>query len=101
MRLMNFGSTLHFQPGSWSETIFEISSGILTGAGHVIYFMFKILFDRPIYFITGMQILSDQPRFLDKGEGQFKVVGVGFGRTGTVRAFSSILPAIAFKHFGN
>ncbi len=77
---MNVGSTVHFQPGSWQETVFDIAIGLLTGAGHFLYFFLT----SPIYFLTGQQIFNDKPQSLQKGEGELKVVGIGFGRTGTV-----------------
>jgi hypothetical protein len=83
-KLMELGSTLHFEPGSWQETIFDICIGVLTGAGHFLYFLQNWFLERPVYALTGIRLFNDKPKLLKKGEGELKVVGIGFGRTGTV-----------------
>lgn len=77
---MKTGSDLSFVAGSWQEAAHDIYIGLLVGMGHV----YKIFVQMPYHCIVGS---PEQPRLQESGE--LKVVGVGFGRTGTVRLSSS------------
>lgn len=72
---MKTGSELRFEAGSWQEAAHDIYIGVLVGLGHV----FKIFVQMPYHYLVGT---VEQPRL--QASGELKVVGVGFGRTGTV-----------------
>eukprot|EP00980_Cylindrotheca_fusiformis_P004263 scaffold918_cov126-Cylindrotheca_fusiformis.AAC.42 len=82
-KFMELGSTLHLEPGSWQEAIFDICIGVVTGAGHFLYYLQHWFVAKPVYALTGIRLFDDKPQLLKEGEGELKVVGVGFGRTGT------------------
>ena len=71
------GSEAHFEPGSWGETFHDIYIGAMTGLGH----QYTLFIKYPIEFLMGT---ATKPRTRNE-DGKLKVVGVGFGRTGTVR----------------
>jgi len=71
---MKTGSELRFEAGSWQEAAHDIYIGVLVGLGHV----FKIFVQMPYHYLVGT---VEQPRL--QASGELKVVGVGFGRTGT------------------
>jgi len=71
---MKFGSDQRFEAGSWAEFLHEIYIGLLVGMGHV----YKIFLEMPWQYLFG----SSQVKQLPPAE-ELKVVGVGFGRTGT------------------
>lgn len=83
-KLMELGSTLRFEPGSWQETFFDICIGLVTGVGHLLYYLRTWVVEGPVYALTGIHLSNDRPQLLKEGEGELKVVGIGFGRTGTV-----------------
>lgn len=72
---MKNGSELRFEPGSWQEAAHDIYIGLLVGMGHV----YKIFFQMPWQYLVGSSSLP-----VTREAGELKVVGVGFGRTGTV-----------------
>ena len=72
---MKTGSELRFEAGSWQEAAHDIYIGLLVGLGHV----FKIFVQMPYNYLLGTAI---PPPLRESGT--LKVVGVGFGRTGTV-----------------
>ena len=80
---MKTGSTMRFEPGSWQELGYDIYIGVVVGTGHVAYFFKKYTLDlfilKPFYYLTGT---PEEEQVVDAGE--LKVVGIGFGRTGTV-----------------
>ena len=73
---MKTGSELRFEAGSWKEAAHDVYIGLLVGMGHV----YKIFFQMPWQYLVGS---SEMPLLQEAGD--LKVVGVGFGRTGTVR----------------
>lgn len=72
---MKTGADLRFEAGSWQEAFHDIYIGLLVGMGHV----YKIFVQMPWQYLFGSTV---QPQLSQSGE--LKVVGVGFGRTGTV-----------------
>ena len=86
MASMSSTSKLHFEPGSWHETLHEIYIGFVVGVMHNWYFIDKFLKEKiaaPLQTAFGLE-----PSLLtgsrEEKEKTLKVVGVGFGRTGTV-----------------
>jgi hypothetical protein len=71
---MKTGADLRFQAGSWQEAAHDIYIGLLVGMGHV----YTIFFQMPYNYLFGT---TTKPALQQSGE--LKVVGVGFGRTGT------------------
>jgi len=71
---MKTGSELRFEAGSWKEAAHDVYIGLLVGMGHV----YKIFFQMPWQYLVGS---SEMPLLQEAGD--LKVVGVGFGRTGT------------------
>ncbi|CAJ1963681.1 unnamed protein product [Cylindrotheca closterium] len=83
-KLMELGSTLRWKPGSWQEFVWDVCIGLVTGAGHFLYFLRNWFIERPLTYVLGMDHnIFQTNQKLRKGEGKLKVVGVGFGRTGT------------------
>jgi hypothetical protein len=79
---MKNGSDLRFEPGSWTEAGHDVYIGLVVGMGHVV----KIFFYAPYYCLFGSKVsIPLLP------PGNLKVVGVGFGRTGTVGLPSFLL----------
>jgi hypothetical protein len=80
---MKTGSTMHFEPGSWQEAVYDVYIGTLVGTGHSLYFFRKYTLDlfvlEPYYYLTGQKEVPELPE-----AGDLKIVGIGFGRTGTV-----------------
>ena len=84
---MAVGAKLHFQPGSWLETGYEIFIGTVVGATHSIYLVSKwwyVHILRPLLHVCGVRLQKDKVVKSRDGEKALKVVAVGFGRTGTV-----------------
>ena len=85
---LSFGSKLIylFEPGSWSEALFDVVVGSLTGvirAFHVFWRCVYVNVVRPIGNLVGFQMSEGKrPKVAD---GKLKVAAVGFSRTGTVR----------------
>ena len=78
---MKTGAELRFEPGSWQEAAHDVYVGLLVGMGHV----YKIFVQMPYEAIFSS---SSMPMVRQAGE--LKVVGVGFGRTGTVSRFDLV-----------
>eukprot|EP00538_Stauroneis_constricta_P001875 CAMPEP_0119552682 /NCGR_PEP_ID=MMETSP1352-20130426/5606_1 /TAXON_ID=265584 /ORGANISM="Stauroneis constricta, Strain CCMP1120" /LENGTH=97 /DNA_ID=CAMNT_0007598949 /DNA_START=247 /DNA_END=536 /DNA_ORIENTATION=+ len=92
---MKRGATSNFQPGSWQELLHDVYVGTLTGACHFPYFVktwtveYLVL---PLLHLTRLSSVvlpspqdsvvggSDDARMEAR---ELKVVGIGFGRTGT------------------
>ena len=84
---MSSASRVQVQPGSWEETFHEIYVGFVVGVMHNWYFIDKFLKEKiaaPIQTVFGLETSLDGINGKDK-EKTLKVVGVGYGRTGTVR----------------
>lgn len=85
---MSSASRVQHEPGSWSEIMHEVQVGFVVGAMHSWYFIDKFLKDQiaaPVQSILGLE--SSAPSQTQAQEGKektLKVVGVGYGRTGTV-----------------
>ena len=91
---MRTGATLRFEPGSIAEILYDCYIGIVVGARHYLWFLSKwtsdFLFD-PLMNLTGLS--SKQALSEATPKGQLRVVGIGFGRTGTVS-----LLCLPFRH---
>lgn len=77
-------SKYQLDPGSWQETIHDVWIGILVGGAHNVYAVKKVCWDfvfNPLAKAMGMRIKEQQRH---AGTPELKVIGVGFGRTGTV-----------------
>jgi hypothetical protein len=89
---MKTGSTMHFEPGSWQEAVYDVYIGTLVGTGHFLYFFKKYTLDlfvlEPYYYLTGQK---EAPELPDAGD--LKIVGIGFGRTGTVGEYNPCVRA--------
>ena len=83
---MSSASKIQLEPGSWQETFHEIYIGFLVGVMHNWYFIDKFLRENiaaPLHLAFGFETsLLDGTK--DEKEKTLKVVGVGYGRTGTV-----------------
>ena len=83
---MKSGATLRFEPGSWQEAVYDIYIGSVVGAAHYLYFLKKWTLDlviNPMLYMTG---IAEKPQRQIHNK-RLKVIGVGFGRTGTVSSF--------------
>mmetsp|Transcript_3142 Transcript_3142/g.8870 ORF Transcript_3142/g.8870 Transcript_3142/m.8870 type:complete len:390 (-) Transcript_3142:293-1462(-) len=93
---MKSGATSNFQPGSWQELLHDVYVGTLTGACHFPYFLKTWIMEYlvlPVLRITRLSSLNFLPSSHDsvgdgsseptETNGELKVVGIGFGRTGT------------------
>jgi hypothetical protein len=66
-----------YEPGSWQEALHDTYLGILSGTVHSFRFM-------RTYVPFKSYLLSDEGRKAPLDDPGLKVVGVGYGRTGTV-----------------
>ena len=62
------------------ETVRDILSGLAIGGSHIVMFMRQEIVVKPLRALGFYKIPSD----LTGDIGELKVVGVGYGRTGTV-----------------
>lgn len=84
---------MNFEPGSWQEALYEIYVGTRVGSAHGWYFLKKntMAFIDRVLCASGV-ISCNKAHAVSASEPQeLKVIGVGYGRTGTV----SILPGSA------
>jgi hypothetical protein len=75
---------MNFEPGSWQEALYDVCVGMKVGGAHSMYFVKKnaVAMVNPVLNAFGM----GQPKhtLLSPEEAQpLKVIGVGYGRTGT------------------
>eukprot|EP00934_Nitzschia_sp_Nitz4_P008288 Nitzschia sp. Nitz4//scaffold152_size53828//26263//27487//NITZ4_006742-RA/size53828-augustus-gene-0.97-mRNA-1//-1//CDS//3329537202//8278//frame0 len=70
---MKSGSAMRFEDGSWQEVAHDVYMGLIVGFGH----FFRICYQMPYKLLFGTD------PYEQLGSGKLKVVGVGFGRTGT------------------
>ena len=84
-------AAMNFEPGSWQEMAFEMYAGSFVAFTHVVYFMKQFVDDylsKPFRKVLGLKLKPKTRSRLRNGKNHtLKVVGVGFGRTGTVRYF--------------
>ena len=80
-------------PNSWQEAAYEVYAGIHVGLTHVIYFGNQFLVEyvnRPLSEALGINVgKKARSRVASRKVEGLQVVGVGFGRTGTVSSLSS------------
>lgn len=80
-------SGMNFEPGSWQEATYEIYVGLHVGIAHTAYFG-KLFFidyvNKPISKALGFAEAEKKRAPLPDGSQGLKVIGVGYGRTGTV-----------------
>ena len=90
------GANLGLEPGSFQEAIYDIYVGTVVGAAHIFYFVkrwiIQLVID-PLLWVVGKRQSKKNSTADDRGgdssqpedKGELKVIGIGFGRTGTVR----------------
>ena len=86
---MALGSKLELEPGSWMEALYDVYIGIVVGTRHFFYISMKWWYTDvavPALDLLGFQINKYKKVVSKDGKKTLKVVGVGYGRTGTVRA---------------
>ena len=81
-------SRMNFEPDSWQEGLYELYVGFHVGTAHIVYFMKHIFManvGNPLMKELGMEVQATEvkPR-VSEGDRELKVIGVGYGRTGTV-----------------
>ena len=89
---MALGSKLQLEPGSWLEMAYDVFIGIHVGVSHSVYIVAKWWYVHlilPILHLFGVRLEEDKEVKSKDGEKTLKVVGVGYGRTGTVSPPSS------------
>jgi len=80
---MSYSTKKQFKPGSWEEVLYDYYSGLSVGALHSMRLMtnwIKSTIVRPTSNLLHHQTSSESKEV----KTTLKVVGVGFGRTGTV-----------------
>jgi hypothetical protein len=88
---------MNFDNGSWQEALYEVYVGITVGSSHGWYFLKKnaMGFAAPVLGAFGVEIGGKTNASIHEGK-ELKVVGVGYGRTGTV----SLLASFGLSHHG-
>ena len=84
---MAVGSKLHFEPGSWLEATYDVYIGCIVGVGHFVSIVGKWWYTAvaiPALNLVGFELSGDKEVQSKDGLKTLKVVGVGYGRTGTV-----------------
>lgn len=76
---MGLATSIHFEAGSWGQLGFDIFSGLTVGAYHSIKMVFNFLKALVLHPLN----LKPQKNIHDGEKPSLKVVGAGFGRTGT------------------
>lgn len=89
---MAIGSKLELAPGSWAELVYDICIGVAVGAHHSYYIISKWWLEQFIHPIFRFFEVIEDSYNDSNGNNKLKVVAVGYGRTGTVRAILSWLP---------
>lgn len=84
---MSLGTSVNYEPGSWGELGFDIFSGLTVGAYHSIRLVSNFIVDvilQPLLLLKILKKHDIKPNFTAKKEKpSLKVVGAGYGRTGT------------------
>jgi hypothetical protein len=81
--MVTISSTGNTKPGSWQEAAHDVAAGFRVGIGHAIHHGAEFIADtfiKPIAHPFGITFEGEKPEPSDG----IKVVGVGYGRTGTV-----------------
>jgi branched-subunit amino acid ABC-type transport system permease component len=81
------GNYLELEPGSVLEVIYDFFVGIVVGSSHSLYFAIRFGYNlgiAPALLYTGLLHKLEEPQTNFDG---LKVIGVGYGRTGTVSFF--------------
>jgi hypothetical protein len=95
-------SRMNAEPNSWQEATYEMFAGFYVALSHVVYFGNLLLADyvkRPISKVLGLNVGKKSRLHAANGLQGLKVVGVGFGRTGTVSSVDQISTAHVVSHF--
>lgn len=87
---------MNFDNGSWQEALYEVYVGITVGSSHGWYFLKKnaMGFAAPVLGAFGVETGGKKKNASIKEAKDLKVVGVGYGRTGTV----SLLASFGLSH---
>lgn len=83
-------SHMNFEPGSWQEATYELYVGLYVGMAHSFYFGKLFLADyvsKPAAKALGYAEEEKQRAPASEGPHELKVIGVGYGRTGTVSIY--------------
>jgi hypothetical protein len=78
---------MQFEPGSWQEALYDVYVGMKVGGAHSLYFVKKnsLAILDPVLSAFGVDTGHKKHTLLSPEEaGPLKVIGVGYGRTGTV-----------------
>mmetsp|Transcript_32180 Transcript_32180/g.45755 ORF Transcript_32180/g.45755 Transcript_32180/m.45755 type:complete len:365 (-) Transcript_32180:142-1236(-) len=79
-------SVMAFQPGSWEEAAYDVYVGLRVGVSHAMYFGKLAVLDsivKPTMNYMGIKVEEPQKQKQQIDDGGLKVIGVGYGRTGT------------------
>lgn len=77
---------MNFEPGSWQESLYDIYVGMKVGGAHSMYFVKKNALGMIDPVLSAFGVGGKKHTLLSPEEAKpFKVIGVGYGRTGTVR----------------
>lgn len=81
---MKHSTTTHYEEGSWKEAFHDVYGAILVGAAHPVYFAKDFLHGvvAPLRRVLGKSH-ETEPLEVDGESNTIKVLGVGYGRTGT------------------
>jgi hypothetical protein len=100
---MAVGSKLHFAPGSWLEALYDVYIGAVVGVGHFVYITTKWWYSDvviPALKLLGVHLSKEKKVQSKDGVKTLKVVGVGYGRTGTVSGELSSFWGSLVRPFG-
>lgn len=83
---------MNFDQGSWQESLYEVYAGITVGSSHGWYFLKKNAMGlaSPVLGAFGIQTGGKKKDSLNEAS-ELKVIGVGYGRTGTVSLLSPLI----------
>jgi hypothetical protein len=75
---------MNFEPGSWQESLYDIYVGMKVGGAHSMYFVKKNALQIVDPVLSAFGVGSEKRTLLSPEEAKpLKVIGVGYGRTGT------------------
>lgn len=85
---------MEFEPGSWQEALYDVYVGMKVGGAHSMYFVKKNAIGMVDPVLRAIGLGSKNHALLSPEEAlPFKVIGVGYGRTGTVSEKQTIFAA--------